>query len=249
MSADVAPEPLRTPWIVMLVLAVVGLVGVVVTPETVTRRSALTLRFQRLRVPAEMRSDFLRAAMAAGAGFAVLGVLTAVAGLFLGRVLHESSHTLAGLVVFVAFACTALGQLAVRRFRAEVALPAACAGLIVAAVLIATAMAAESLVPLLIGAAANGLATGVALGHGVGSIATRSAPERRGATVSTFFAVLYAMLAVPAIGVGVLIRAAGLRPAGAVFSAVVALLALVVLLSLVRPRTRARTRATYGART
>ncbi|MFB6842703.1 MFS transporter [Streptomyces sp. NPDC056361] len=246
--ADVAPDPLRTPWIVMVVLSVVGLVGVVVTPETVARRSAVTLRFQRLRVPSEMRSDFLRAAMAAGAGFAVLGVLTAVAGLFLGRVLHESGHALAGFVVFVAFACTALGQLAVRRFRAEVALPAACLGLIVAAALIATAMATESLVPLLIGAAANGLATGVALGHGVGSIATRSAPEQRGAVVSTFFAVLYAMLAVPAIGVGVLIRATGLRPAGAAFSAVVALLALVVLLSLVRPRARARTRATYGVR-
>ncbi|MER7599578.1 MFS transporter [Streptomyces hydrogenans] len=234
--ADGMAAPLRSPWVVMLVLSVLGLVGVAVTPETAAHRSALTLRPQPLRIPAEIRADFLRAAMAAGAGFAVLGVLTAVSGLFLGTVLHEPGHALAGGVVFTAFACTALGQLTVRRFRPATALPTACAGLIVAAALIATAMATGTLAPLLIGAAANGLATGIALGHGIGSIAARSAPEHRGATVSTFFALLYSLLAVPAIGVGVLIRATSLRPAGEVFSGVVALLALVVLLSLVRTR-------------
>ncbi|WP_267888976.1 MFS transporter [Streptomyces viridochromogenes] len=240
--ADAAPDPLRTPWVVMLVLSVTGLAGVAATPETGSRGAAFTLRLPRPRIPSDIRSDFLRSAMTAGAGFAVLGVLTAVTGLFLRTVLHESGHALAGLVVFVAFACTALGQLAVRRFRPEVALPAACLGLILAAALIATAMATETLAPLPAAAAVNGLATGVALGHGVGGIATRSAPEHRGATVSTFFAILYSMLAVPAIGVGVLIRATDLRPAGEVFSAVVALLALVVLMSLVR------TRGTDGAR-
>ena len=52
--------------------------------------------------------------------------------------------------------------------------------------------------------------------------------------MSTFFAILFAMLGVPAVGVGLLIQTIGLRPAGEVFSAVVAVLALVVLLSLVR---------------
>ncbi|MEV6353092.1 MFS transporter [Streptomyces hydrogenans] len=244
--ADEVAAPLRSPWIVMLVLSVIGLVGVAVTPETAAHRSAFTLAWQPLRIPAEIRADFLRSAMAAGAGFAVLGVLTAVSGLFLGTVLHEPGHTLAGSVVFTAFACTALGQLTVRRFRPATALPAACLGLIVAAALMATAMATGTLTPLLLGAAVNGLATGIALGHGVGGIAARTAPEHRGATVSTFFAILYAMLAVPAIGVGVLIRATSLRPAGEVFSGVVALLALVVLVSLVRTRDRRLTRTSYG---
>ncbi|MFD5575505.1 MFS transporter, partial [Streptomyces cadmiisoli] len=234
--ADVAPAPLRTPWIVMLALAAIGLVGVASTRETATHRSGLTLRFQPLRIPSEIRSDFLRSAMTAGAGFAVLGVLTAVTGLFLGTVLHRSSHTLTGLVVFTAFAGTALGQLLVRRIKPGAALRVACQGLILAAALIALAMATTSLTPLLVGAAVNGLATGIALGHGLGDITTRGNPQHRGASVSTFFAILYSMLAVPAIGVGVLIRATSLRPAGTIFSAAVALLALTVLLSLVLTR-------------
>ncbi|MFH8440158.1 MFS transporter [Streptomyces sp. NPDC018026] len=237
--ADLAPSPLRTPWIVMLVLAAVAALGALLNGESSTHRSGFSLQFQPLHIPGEIRSDFLRSAMAAGAGFAVLGVLTAVTGLFLGTVLHESSHTLTGLVVFIAFACTALGQLLVRTLKPGTALPVACLGLIVAAGLIATAMATGTLAPLLVGATVNGLATGIAVGHGIGGITTRSAPQHRGASVSTFFAILYSMLAVPAIGVGVLIRETSLRPAGETFSAVVAALSLGVLLSLVRTGRRA----------
>lgn len=235
--ADVAPSPLRTPWAVMIALAAIGVLGVLVNGESAAHRSGLSLQFQPLHIPAEIRSDFLRSAMAAGSGFAVLGVLTAVTGLFLGTVLHETSHALTGLVVFIAFACTAFGQLLVRALKPATALPASCVGLIVAAGLIATSMATGTLTPLLIGASVNGLATGVAVGHGI--ITTRSAPQHRGASVSTFFAILYSMLAVPAIGVGVLIRETSLRPAGETFSAVVAALCLGVLLSLVRTGRRA----------
>jgi len=234
--ADLAPSPLRTPWVVLLVLGAIGLVGSAGVRESGTQRTGLKLQPQRLHVPGEIRADFLRSAMAAGAGFAVLGVLTAVTGLFLGTVLNETSHSLTGFTVFVAFACTALGQLLVRRLKPGTALPTACAGLILGAALIAVAMATSSLAPLLVAAALNGLATGIALSHGITNIATRVAPQHRGASVSTFFAILYTMLAVPAIGVGVLINATSLRPAGEIFSGVVAALATVVLLSLTRPR-------------
>jgi predicted MFS family arabinose efflux permease len=234
--ADVAPAPLRTPWATIGALALVGLIGVSVIPESAAHRSGFSLRIQPPHIPSEIRADFLRSAMTAGAGFAVLGVLTAVAGLFLGTVLHQPSHSLAGLVVFVAFACTALGQLLTRAVKAQVALALACSGLIVAAGLIALAMATMSMPPLLAGAAVNGLATGIGIGHGVGTIATRGIPQYRGASVSTFFAILYSMLAVPAVGVGVLIHMTSLRPAGEIFSAMVAVLALIVLLSLIRTR-------------
>ncbi|MCA2221999.1 MFS transporter [Nonomuraea aurantiaca] len=234
--ADLAPAPLRTPWVVVGALAVLGLLGVAATRESAAHRSGFTPRLEPLRVPGEIRADFLRSAMAAGAGFAVLGVLTAVIGLFLGTLAHQSSHALTGLVVFVAFAGTALGQLLNRVLSAAVALPAACLGLIAAAALIGTALATAWLVPLLLGAVINGLATGVAIGHGLAGIVTRGAPHHRGASVSAFFAILYAMLAVPAIGVGVLIHVSSLRPAGEVFSGAVALLAVAVLLSLLGAR-------------
>ncbi|GGO80566.1 MFS transporter [Wenjunlia tyrosinilytica] len=237
--ADAAPWPLRTPWVVSLALSLIALAWVLAGRESAEFRSGFELRWQRLRIPQEIRGAFLRSAMAAGAGFAVLGVLTSVTGLFLGTVLHSTSHTLTGAVVFTAFLCTALGQLLVRLFRPSTALTVACAGLIAAAALIATAMAVESLAPLFAGAAVVGLATGMAVGHGVSTIATRVAAERRGEAFSTFFAILYTMLALPAVGVGVLIELTSLRPAGGIFSGLVALLALAVLVSLGR-RKRAR---------
>ena len=172
----------------------------------------------------------------AGAGFAALGVITAVSGLFLGTVLHQTSHTLAGLVVCLAFLGAAFGQLLTRVLPPRNALAYACIGIILAAGLLALTMWVAALAPLLIGATLNGVAAGVAIGHGLATITTRAAPEQRGEAVSTFFAILYAMLGLPAICVGLLIQVVGLRPAGEIFSAVVALLALAVLLSLTRGR-------------
>ncbi|OKI28984.1 MFS transporter [Streptomyces sp. CB03911] len=232
--AQWAGSPLRLPWTVTLILLAAALPALVLVPESVRERTRPTLRLQALRVPAGIRGAFLRAALTAGSGFAVLGVLTAVTGLFLGGLLHLTNHALTGLVVFLAFTCTALGQFATRALPPRRALPVACAGLVLAAALIATALLAESAAPLVAGAAVNGLATGIAVGNGLGVINAGTPPQRRGEAVSTFFAILYSMLSVPVIGVGVLIQLAGLRTAGVIFSGLVALLAAGVAVGLPR---------------
>ncbi|MEU5903299.1 MFS transporter [Micromonospora sp. NPDC047467] len=232
--SDVAPEPLRLPWAIVLVLAVVAILALRGVPETVRERSPVILRIQRLYVPANIRGAFVRSAITAGAGFAALGVLTSVSGLFLGMVLRETSHTLAALVVFVAFAGAAFGQLLTRVLSSRAALASACAGLIVGAGLLAFSMWMPALVTLAASAAVIGVASGVAVGDGIATITMKTAPQHQAAAVSTFFAILFAMLGVPAVGVGLLIQVVGLRPAGGIFSAVVAVLALLVLLSLVR---------------
>ncbi|MFJ9605110.1 MFS transporter [Kitasatospora sp. NPDC101176] len=234
LLAEWAGSPLRLPWTVMLVLTGVALTGLLAVPETVTAPVGFRPRLQPLRVPAAVRPAFRRAAVAGGSGFAVLGVLTAVSGLFLATVLGLHDHALAGLVVCLAFAATAVGQLLARSLPKARALPAACAGLVLAAALVATALLTSSLTPLLLGAGVNGLATGTAVATGLGTVNGGVPPERRGEAVSAFFAVLYTMLSVPVVGVGLLIRATDLRTAGVVFSAVVALLALAVAAGLLR---------------
>ncbi|MEU8285013.1 MFS transporter [Micromonospora sp. NPDC048905] len=237
--ADVAPDPLRLPWVIVLLLAVAAIVALRGVPETVRERSPVTLRVQRLHVPANIRGAFVRSAITAGAGFAALGVLTSVSGLFLGMVLHETSHTLAALVVFVAFAGAAFGQLLTRVLSSRAALAGACVGLIVGAGLLAFSMWMALLGTLVVSAAIIGVASGVAVGDGIATITMKTEPQHRAEAVSTFFAILFAMLGVPAVGVGLLIQGTGLRPAAEIFSAVVAVLALVVLLSLFRgDRTR-----------
>lgn len=232
--SDVAPEPIRLPWVIVLILAVLAIIALRGVPETVRERSPVTLRVQRLHVPATIRGAFVRSAITAGAGFAALGVLTAVSGLFLGTTLHETSHTLAALVSFVAFTGAAFGQLLTRVLSSRVALASACVGLIVGAGLLAFSMWMALLATLLVSAALVGVASGVAVGDGIATITTKTEPQHQAEAVSTFFAILFAMLGVPAVGVGVLIQTIGLRPAGEIFSAVVAVLALVVLLSLAR---------------
>ncbi|MEU7918940.1 MFS transporter [Micromonospora zamorensis] len=232
--SDVAPDPLRLPWAIVLILAVLAIIALRGVPETVHERSPVTLRVQRLHVPAAIRGAFVRSAITAGAGFAALGVLTSVSGLFLGMVLHETSHTLAALVVFVAFAGAAFGQLLTRVLSSRAALASACVGLIVGAGLLAFSMWMALLATLLVSAALIGVASGVAVGDGIATITMKTEPQHQAEAVSTFFAILFAMLGVPAVGVGLLIQTIGLRPAGEVFSAVVAVLAVVVLLSLLR---------------
>ncbi|WP_414940331.1 MFS transporter [Amycolatopsis sp. cmx-11-51] len=232
LLADTGIAPLRLPWIVHGGLLLIALVSQAFVPETVTVTGKLKLAPQKLHVPREIRGVFLRSAMTGGAGFAVLGVLTAVTGILLASELHLTSPALTGFVVFLAFACTALGQLVLRRMRPAIALPVACSALILASVLVALAVLAASLTALLLAAVATGFGTGIAIGCGMLAITTGAAPQLRGAAVSTFFAILYGMLSLPAVGVGVLIQLSGLRVAGTTFAIVVALIAAGVLLSL-----------------
>ncbi|MFE2721852.1 MFS transporter [Kitasatospora sp. NPDC059327] len=260
--AEWAGSPLRSPWTVTLVLTGVALLGLRAVPgpapdggtaatggapatESVTDSGGRTARrrpgFEPLRVPADVRPALLRAALAAGSGFAVLGVLTSVSGLFLATVLGLHHHALTGLVVCLAFAATAVGQLAARVLAGPRALPAACAGLVLAAALIAAALLTASLSALVLGAVVNGLATGTAVATGLGAINAGVGPTERGGAVSAFFAVLYTMLSVPVVGVGLLIRATDLRTAGVVFSALVAALAVGVAAGLTGRRPRPTT--------
>lgn len=225
--ASVAPLPLVIPFAVHLGLGVVAFAGLVAWVPA-GERGRFRIRPRRLYVPAEIRGAFTRGVLAAGTGFAVTGVLTAVSALFLARYLNLDSHALAGFVVFLAFAGMALGQLVARGMSPRRALVAGCAGLVVAAVVLAAALAAKVLAPLIGAAAVLGVSGGLCLSAGIATTVEQVAPAHRGAVSSSFFAGLYLMLAVPAIGVGLLASAVGLRAAGLAFTGVVAVLATVV---------------------
>ncbi|MBS1906314.1 MAG: MFS transporter [Actinobacteria bacterium] len=226
--ADLAPLPLTTPYVVHLVLSVLAFAGLWAWAPAPGRRGTLRLRLRRLRVPREIRGAFVRAVLAAGTGFAVTGVLTSVTALFLAKDLHLAGHTLAGFVVFLTFAGMAAGQVLARAMRPPTALITGCAGLVAAAAILAAALAFAALGALIAAALVLGVAGGLCLNAGLATTVGQVPSERRGEVSSSFFAGLYVMLAVPAIGVGTLAGAIGLRPAGISFAAAVAVLAAVV---------------------
>jgi MFS family permease len=238
LLAQFAPDALRLPYAVHLGLLVPAAAAVLLMPEPVDvqpgRAFSDGLRVQRLSVPSEMRSLFVRAATASFAAFAVLGLFSAVAPAFLATLLNLPSHWLSGVVVFGVFAASTLGQLALELMTASVALPLGCAGMVVGTGLIAAGIASSSLALFLVGAAVAGLGIGLSFRAGLATVNSKSPAARRAEVASSFFVVSYVALSLPIVGIGIAAQAAGLRDAGIVFTGLVGALALSVMVSLVR---------------
>ena len=235
LLADYCRSPLRLPFIVDLGLLAPALLGLLMTPETV-QRTAFRFRLQRLKVPAEVRGVFIRGATAGFGSFAVAGVFSSVAPVFLGQILGRTSHALAGAVVFILFSASIVGQLIVSRLSDRRALVSGCVLLVGGVGLLALALGIESLAALIAAASVVGVGQGLVIGAGLAAINQRAPVEHRGETASSFFVVMYVGLSLPVIGVGVAAHAFSLRTAGIGFSAAVAVLVLAVLASLSRQK-------------
>jgi MFS family permease len=233
--ADHSSSSLRLPFLVDLGLLVPALLGVLATRESVRRRE-FRLRLRRLSVPEDVRAVFVRGAAASFGSFAVAGVFSAVAPSFLAHVLDRRSHSLAGLLVFILFGGSIVGQLAVPRLSDRRSLVVGCVSLVVGVTLLALALAVESLASLLASSVVLGVGQGLAIGAALAAINQRAPVEQRGEAASSFFVVIYVGLSVPVIGAGVAAHAFGLRTAGIAFSFAVGALVLGVLASLWRTR-------------
>lgn len=240
LLAQYAPLPVRLCFIIDLGLVVIAILGVLVVPETVEAAPGARPRMHALHVPPEAWGIFVRAAIAAFAGFAVLGLFTAVGPAFLDKILDLPSHAVTGLVVFAAFAASMAGQLVLERFSERMALPVGCLVLVAGMGLVAAALEVESLGLLVTGGVVAGFGQGLSFRAGLASVNNAAPPEQRGAVASSFFLVAYIAISIPVVGVGVLAKLTSLQTAGVIFSILVAALALGASLSLIG---RARARA------
>ncbi len=231
--AEVFSHPLRVPYAVDLVLVALVAAGLATIPGP-DNPGRVRIRPQALQVPPEIRATFLRSTVAGFAGFAVLGLFTAVSPAFLGKVLAVTNHAAIGGVVLVVFAASLAGQVARRRFTDRQALAGGCTVLIVGMALLATSLQVESLLLLIIGGVIAGLGQGLSFAAALAAVAAGAPEDQRAATTSSLFVLLYIAISVPVIGVGVLAQATSLVTAGTVFSAIVAALALGAALSLAR---------------
>jgi MFS family permease len=228
--AQYAPGPERTAFAIDVALIVVALVAIALAPETVARRAdARIFKIQPLRVPLEIRTTFTNAAIAGSCGFAAAGIFSSVAPSFLAHTLHLPNHVLAGLLVTVMMFSSAAGQLAVRALAAR-ALNYGTAGVLVGVALLACALIWLSPLLLFVSAALSGFGQGLAIGAGLARINERIA-ERRGEVSSAYFVILYAALAIPVIGIGLLATRFGIASAGLVFCTIASVALLGVLVS------------------
>mgnify|MGYP007026939917 CR=1 FL=1 len=82
---------------VVVQVVLVAVVAIWLAGETAQPQGRIG--FQRLSVPPQTRSVFVVAATAAFAGFAVMGLFTAVAPSFIARVIGIDNHAAAGAIV------------------------------------------------------------------------------------------------------------------------------------------------------
>lgn len=232
-------DPLRVPYLVDLVLIVPAVLITWAAPETVPGAGgARAFRYRPLRLPPEVRSVFLPACTAGFTAFAVSGLFGSVGPGMLGEVLHDTSPLLAGGVVALLFAASAVAQVMLRLTPKLATLPIGCGTLIVGVVLLAGAVIVPSLGLLIASAVVTGLGQGLVVGAGLPAVTSRTSPETRGEVASLYFVVCYVGLCLPVIGVGLLAQTATLTDAAVAFSGLV-----IVVTSAALMRIRAVTAA------
>jgi predicted MFS family arabinose efflux permease len=232
--AQYASDPLQVVYAVHLGLLVLAAGAVAMVPDTVAATRPRRLRMQRLRVPPEARGVLVKAGTAGFAGFAVLGLFTAVSPAFLA-LLGRHSPLGTGLVVFSVFAASAGGQLASARLALRTSLLTGIVALVVGIVAVGISLGASSL-PLLVGGGiVAGVGQGLSFRSALAAVTGASPAHQRGEVASSFFAICYVGISLPVVGVGAGTKAFGLVPAGEVFAGIIAALSLAALIALARP--------------
>jgi len=235
---ELLPHPMQTPYVVHLLLVVLAMLGVWSAPETAKLPERVKLRVQRISLPAEVRGVFMPAALAGFAGFVVVGFFAAVAPQLIRVVLGYHSGVVIGAIVFLLFACSALGQVVETHIAAHWRQPLGCIGLLAGLLGVALCVPERSLAALLMGTALAGIGQGISLRAGLGELTTKSPPQRRAEVISSFFVVLYVAISLPVIGLGVAVQVAGIQRATLLFAGLTIPLVLIALFLLVRGEPR-----------
>ncbi|MGV9711790.1 MFS transporter [Gordonia sp. NPDC003424] len=229
LLAQFAPAPLRLPFALDLALLAIAIVGIWFLAEPVAVTPGARLTVQRLSVPSEVRSVFVRASIAAFAGFAVMGTFTAVAPSFVSHIVGIESHALTGLLVSMLFLASVIAQILGRSQPTERALIVGCAVLVVGVAVVTVGLLTASFAVLVIGALVAGTGQGLSFSKGLAAVVTASPINRRAEITSTYFVVAYVAISIPIVGEGIAAAHWGLRTSGIVFNIAVGVLALIAL--------------------
>jgi hypothetical protein len=194
---------LTLPYLVILALGAIALVGLRVVPET----GAPAPRAASSSRPAGSRPARLPVPAGAGtlAAFAANGLFAGLSGLFLATTLHHPSHALSGATLFLVFSCGVASQVATARLPAPRVLAVGTISMLAGLVLLVVSvrLSAPSLALFLIGGGLIGAGSGAVFKGTTGLVLEASPPQNRLALTSALLIALFVGLSVPVIGAGV----------------------------------------------
>ena len=222
LLASYAPRPLVVPYAVFEGLLLLGVLALVLAPETADVPPVPpAYRPQRIAVPPEARGRFAAAATGGLVTFAVLGLFNSLAPSFLAGTLHQPSHALAGAVAFAVFASAAIAQVALMSLSVRSTLTVGFALLPPGLGLLSAGTWLGNLPLFIVGGVITGAGAGLVF-KGVLSVAVDLAPPAaRAEVLSGLFLAAYIGLSVPIVILGVVSQYASTRSEMVVFSAVV----------------------------
>ena len=164
-------------------------------------------RPQRFAMPPESRTEFLGAAIAAFAPFAIFGLFTSLAPTFVAGAMHDKSPLAAGLVTVSVFAAAALSQVSLSRLPAGQQVICAVAAIVLGLAAIAAGAVATSLAVFVAGGIIAGIGDGLLFGRALSTAAALAQPARRGEVLGLLYPAAYTGLTVPALAIGAILEA------------------------------------------
>lgn len=231
-----APMPTRTPYLVLLAIFAVLLVGAILMPEPVPHRRRLNLRFEAPHVPPAIRGAFLLSSLGVLASWSIGGLFMSLGPQLATVELATDNHVAGGVAILALTGSGAVSQLVFQRV-APWRLTAV--GSLILAVGMAAVVGSLSLesAPLFLAASAlTGLGWGAAFLGSLRSLTAVIPAESRARTMSAFYLVAYSSLSVPALAAGLVVSDLGLLPTFRVFGTLVVVIGLVVAVAAWRTR-------------
>jgi predicted MFS family arabinose efflux permease len=232
--AQFAPEPLRLPFFVYLVLLCATAGAIFLAPETVAspkRRYADVSLKPRLGVPQSIRLQFVAPAVAAFAAFALIGFYAALVPSLLRDSLHLSAPLIAGAIVCELFFIAAVTILSTGKLASRATMLTSLVLLVPSLWLLIVAQIFQSLPVLLLAAAGTGVSGGLGY-RGSLEVINRIAPaDQRSEVVSSYLVVCFAGNSLPVIGIGFLSSGTSALFAHVTFATVITALAGIAALT------------------
>ena len=235
---ELAPAPRVLPFVALLALFAVALVGAWHMPEPVAARSRPHLTPQRPKVPPAIRGPFMLAALGAISSWSIAGLFLSLGPQLSAQLFHTTNHLVAGVGLFALSGSAAVAQLAFGRTSPRAGATSGSLALSTGIVVLVIATRADSSLAYLAGAVIGGAGFGVAFLSALRALSAAIPPEHRAGVMSAFYVVAYAALSLPAIAGGAVVESLGLRPTFELFGIAVAALALIVAIQAYRTRPR-----------
>jgi MFS family permease len=238
--ADLLPSPTHLVfWVHLVGLAIVATLLTTV-PETVSAIGRTRSR-QRLKLPDEGREQFVAAAVAAFAAFALCGLLAALAPAFVREEFGGTGYTVGGAVVFLIFAVSAASQPAWFRLSDRTATLVGLALFVGGTALLTTGLFTGSIAIFLVGVVASGAGVGAVFMGTLALVNHQARPQERGHVAATYFTCAFSGLVLPVLAAGWAADHVGLPAAAAMFTGLVSTLAVIsaILIGLAPPHVRA----------